>query len=387
MKVQKFIASNMIEAMKKIRQELGENAVILNSKQISTARMFGLLKKKQIEVIAAVEPQPKMKDVRVKEKRKPLSRTEKKPNVRNQSLTSSVYPADEKELNNQIEELKDMVQKLSEHSSPDEYKYYPIPVQTFLDHLRKQGINGMIMGEINAKLLNDWRSENREKTEQEVYQSGFQHLKELLAGVEYGGSQFQKKFINLVGPTGVGKTTTLAKMAAQAVLEKRKKIAFITTDTYRIAAIEQLKTYSSILNVPVEVVYKREDFQKAIKKFTDYDLVFIDTAGRNYRELQYIEELKKVIDFSQDIETFLTLSLTMKEGDLADIIQSFDDIKVDQFIFTKLDETATYGSMINLIFRNRIGVAYVTDGQDVPDDIQKASAETIVKRLLKGLGV
>jgi flagellar biosynthesis protein FlhF len=384
MKVQKFIASNMIEAMKKIRQELGEDAVILNSKQVLVGRMFGLIKKKQIEVIAAVEPQPKMKDVKVKEKRKhPL--VEEKPILRNQSPSPLDVPVAERGLNTQIEELKEMVQKLSEHSYTDQYQHYPMPVQTFLEHLRTQGVNSITIGDIGEKLLTDWRSGRGEKSENEVYQCGFQYLYDALSGVEYGGSQFQKKFINLVGPTGVGKTTTLAKMAAQAVLEQRKKIAFITTDTYRIAAIEQLKTYSSILNVPVEVVYKREDFQKAIEKFADYDLVFIDTAGRNYRELQYIEELKKIIDFKQDIETFLTLSLTMKEGDLADIIQSFSDIKIDQFIFTKLDETATYGSMVNLIIRHKIGAAYLTDGQDVPDDIQIASTEMIVKRILQGL--
>jgi flagellar biosynthesis protein FlhF len=384
MKVQKFIASNMIEAMKKIRQELGEDAVILNSKQVSIGRMFGLIKKKQIEVIAAVEPQPKMKNVKVKEKPKNFSVKEEKPIVRNETAHSAV-PFPEKGLNTQIEELKEMVQKLSEHSSQDQYQHYPMPVQTFLGHLRVQGVNAITIGDISTKLLTDWRSGSGEKSEHDVYQRGFHYLKDALSGVEYGGSQFQKKYINLVGPTGVGKTTTLAKMAAQAVLEQRKKIAFITTDTYRIAAIEQLKTYSAILNVPVEVIYKRADFQKAIEKFTDYDLVFIDTAGRNYRELQYIEELKRVIDFKQDIETFLTLSLTMKEGDLADIIQSFSDIKVDQFIFTKLDETATYGSMANLIIRHKIGAAYLTDGQDVPDDIQRASTEMIVKRILQGL--
>jgi flagellar biosynthesis protein FlhF len=384
MKVQKFIASNMIEAMKKIRQELGEDAVILNSKQVLVGRMFGLIKKKQIEVIAAVEPQPKMKEVKVKEKRKhpPVG---EKPIVRNESPAS--LAATEKGLYNQIEELKEMVQKLSEHSSTDQYQHYPMPVQRFLEHLRIQGVNSITIGDISEKLITDWRSGSGEKSESEVYQSGFQYLYDVLSGFEYGGSRFQKKFINLVGPTGVGKTTTLAKMASQAVLEQRKKIAFITTDTYRIAAIEQLKTYSAILNVPVEVVYKREDFQKAIEKFVDYDLVFIDTAGRNYRELQYIEELKKVIDFKQDIETFLTLSLTMKEEDLADIIQSFNDIKIDQFIFTKLDETATYGSMANLIIHHKIGTAYLTDGQDVPDDIQIASTEMIVKRILQGLEI
>src|SRR5690606_1884729 len=140
-----------------------------------------------------------------------------------------------------------------------------------------------------------------------------------------------KKFINFVGPTGVGKTTTIAKLAAQAVLKENKKVAFITTDTYRIAAIDQLKTYAELLQVPLEIIYEDKDFSIAIEKFRNYDLVFIDTAGRNYRDKKYIDDLKKLFGKKNAIHTYLVLSLSMKEEDMFTVAENFLDFHFDQF--------------------------------------------------------
>ncbi|WP_237705231.1 hypothetical protein [Bacillus coahuilensis] len=138
-------------------------------------------------------------------------------------------------------------------------------------------------------------------------------------------------------------------MAAEAVLNDRKKIAFITTDTYRIAAIEQLKTYANLLNVPVEVAYKMSDLQLAMEKFSSFDLVFVDTAGRNYLDPQYIKETQELLSAKQSSETLLVLSLTAKEQDLQKIIENFSPFNIDKFIFTKLDETLSYGTIFNLM--------------------------------------
>jgi flagellar biosynthesis protein FlhF len=193
----------------------------------------------------------------------------------------------------------------------------------------------------------------------------------------FGPINFSKKYINVVGPTGVGKTTTLAKIAAQAVLKYGKKVAFITTDTYRIAAIDQLKTYAKILNVPLEVTYTIDDFVKAKERFSHFDLILIDTAGRNFRNKQYVEDLKSVIGFDEDLETILVLALTSKYSDMLDIFEQFSSIKINKLIFTKVDETSKYGTIVNLILKNKIGVAYLTNGQNVPDDIFEASPESI----------
>jgi flagellar biosynthesis protein FlhF len=134
----------------------------------------------------------------------------------------------------------------------------------------------------------------------------------------------------------------------------------------------------------VEVVYKLDDYKKAIQKFRDFDHVFIDTAGRNFREKKYVEDLQKVIDFERDMETFLVLSLTSKEEDMKEIIRQFSAIEINGLIFTKLDETSSYGSMVNIIKETKTGIAYITTGQDVPEDITEVNAGEISELLLKG---
>ncbi|MCM3454165.1 flagellar biosynthesis protein FlhF [Heyndrickxia oleronia] len=374
MKVKKYVAQNMAEAMKQIRQDLGDEAVILNSKVTHTGGWLGLFKKKKLEVIAALDMERKPSKVFVKEKKR-----EQHPQHPNQKSLES-----NKNLHEEINEIKRMVQDIT-INQPIQMQNYPEPIQIFCEKLYSQDLNMNIIHSLGDELLKQWRSSQVDPSEQEISEWAKKHFTEILSQYDNGESNVRKKYINLVGPTGVGKTTTLAKIAAGEVINNRKKIAFITTDTYRIAAIEQLKTYANLLNVPVEVVYKLEDFQKAVKKYEDYDHVFIDTAGRNYREMKYIEELQKLIDFKQDIETFLTLSMTMKERDIQGIIKNFEILSIDKFIFTKLDETSTYGTLVNIIVQNKKGVAYLTYGQDVPDDVEVGSSQAIIKHLFEGI--
>ncbi|WP_440706497.1 flagellar biosynthesis protein FlhF [Heyndrickxia oleronia] len=374
MKVKKYVAQNMAEAMKQIRQDLGDEAVILNSKVTHTGGWLGLFKKKKLEVIAALDMERKPSKVFVKEKKR-----EQHPQHPNQKSLES-----NKNLHEEINEIKRMVQDIT-INQPIQMQNYPEPIQIFCEKLYSQDLNMNIIHSLGDELLKQWRSSQVDPSEQVISEWAKKHFTEILSQYDNGESNVRKKYINLVGPTGVGKTTTLAKIAAGEVINNRKKIAFITTDTYRIAAIEQLKTYANLLNVPVEVVYKLEDFQKAVKKYEDYDHVFIDTAGRNYREMKYIEELQKLIDFKQDIETFLTLSMTMKERDIQGIIKNFEILSIDKFIFTKLDETSTYGTLVNIIVQNKKGVAYLTYGQDVPDDVEVGSSQAIIKHLFEGI--
>lgn len=374
MKVKKYVAQNMAEAMKQIRQDLGDEAVILNSKVTHTGGWLGLFKKKKLEVIAALDMERKPSKVFVKEKKR-----EQHPQHPNQKSFES-----NKNLHEEINEIKRIVQDIT-INQPIQMQNYPEPIQIFCEKLYSQDLNMNIIHSLGDVLLKQWRSSQVDPSVQEISEWAKKHFTEILSQYDNGGSNVRKKYINLVGPTGVGKTTTLAKIAAGEVINNRKKIAFITTDTYRIAAIEQLKTYANLLNVPVEVVYKLEDFQKAVKKYEDYDHVFIDTAGRNYREMKYIEELQKLIDFKQDIETFLTLSMTMKERDIQEIIKNFEILSIDKFIFTKLDETSTYGTLVNIMVQNKKGVAYLTYGQDVPDDVEVGSSQAIIKHLFEGI--
>ena len=167
------------------------------------------------------------------------------------------------------------------------------------------------------------------------------------------------------------------------MLKHKKKVAFITMDTYRIAAIEQLKTYARILDVPVEVAYSIKDYQQALKRFSDYDLIFVDTAGRNFRNPQYVNEMKQMIEIEHlNVETYLVLSLTAKKQDIQEIYSQFEPINIKKVIFSKADETSTYGSMLNICVQEKASILYITNGQNVPDDLLEPSKDLMIKLLL-----
>lgn len=383
MKVKKFVASSMPEAMKRIRAELGNDAVILNSKIVYTGGFLGLFRKRCIEVIAAMDQVSNSRETRVKEK--PINKMLYYEPVATQKENPMLkfIKAEENTSSEVIKELTEVKQLLQNISSTREDTVYPELLQHINQKLISQEIEASIRNELMVSLLEKWYTNRRDSTIDDVKRWCKEEMAERISMFRFGDISFSKKYVNVVGPTGVGKTTTLAKIAADSMLKFRKKVALITTDTYRIAAIEQLKTYAKILSVPLEVCYNLNDFKKACDTFKDFDVVLIDTAGRNFRDPRYVEELKNIIDYENEMETFLVLSLTSKQSDMEEIFKQFSSIDIKQFIFTKLDETATYGAMYNMIDKYQIGVAYLTNGQDVPDDKVSASAEVISKLILE----
>ena len=191
------------------------------------------------------------------------------------------------------------------------------------------------------------------------------------------------KIVALIGPTGVGKTTTLAKIAAKFVLESSTKVALITADTYRISAVEQLKTYSDILGLPLEIVYNPEALQEAIKKHADKQLILIDTAGRSqYNEFQ-MKELCELLAVDPNIEKHLVMSSTTKNSDGMELVNNFSICEPSRVIFTKVDETSTHGIILNVLHKRKLALSYLTTGQRVPDDIEPASLERLTEILLR----
>lgn len=187
----------------------------------------------------------------------------------------------------------------------------------------------------------------------------------------------------LLGTTGVGKTTTLAKIAAKFVLESQATAALITADTYRISAVEQLRTYSDILGLPLEIVYTPSELSKAIVKHRSKDLILIDTAGRSQHNDDQMRELRALLSINQRIEKHLVLSVTTKQSDAKAIIEKFSLCEPDRIIFTKADETETIGLIVNLLAKQKIGLSYLTNGQSVPDDILSATPENLADLLLR----
>ncbi|WP_163971238.1 flagellar biosynthesis protein FlhF [Oceanobacillus halotolerans] len=368
MKVKKFIAPTMPEAMNQVRKELGKEAVILNSKEVYKGGFLGFFKKRNIEVIAALDPQPKApKQIKTKQK----NIDDKKPLKPKESTDQDI-----------LNELKQLKKLVSTQSMQLDNTYKPV-YQTAFQYLIDQEVEEGLVKEIIDEVMKTFEEKEMEPEQSMVFSETKKEMERKLETVTFEGITMEKKVIHFVGPTGVGKTTTIAKIAAMHMLSKKKKVAFITADTYRIAAIEQLKTYARILDVPLEVAYDLDGYKTAIESFSDYDLILVDTAGRNFRDKKFVHELKSNIDFNDDIETYLVLSLTAKAKDIQEIYEQFHHIPIKELIFTKIDETTQYGSIFTTALKNNIGVAYITNGQDVPDDLIEPSPSYISNLIME----
>ncbi|SEN58169.1 flagellar biosynthesis protein FlhF [Amphibacillus marinus] len=364
MRIKKFIAPTMPEVMDQVKQELGSEAVILNSKVIHKGGVLGLFKKRNIEVVAAIEPHP------VQQRKQQSAHKHSNSSVTESSSNIAVLE--------ELRSLRKMIQA-NPREGDDER---PILIKEFLSFLMKQDIKQDIAEEITTHL---YESNLGDETLFADLLADFKvYLLNHFQQKKCGSKTFATRFIHLVGPTGVGKTTTIAKLAAKSLLKDGKKVALITTDTYRIAAIEQLRTYAKILDIPLEIAYNIEDYQKARLKFQAYDTVFVDTAGRNFQDEKYINELGNVVDLDHDIETYLVMALTAKAADLDSIYKKFATVPIKGLILTKQDETASMGSVLNLTYANPISIAFITNGQDVPDDIVDPTPAYLTELLTKG---
>lgn len=280
----------------------------------------------------------------------------------------------------EIKQMKEMLHRLSRQ--PQWSAPFPEPFALLEERLLEQEVEPDL-----ARLLIIRSVENIGNAKPPDYAEAKERVKaEIRAIVSPGRVEIvrpESRIVHLVGPTGVGKTTTIAKLAAEQVLKHRRKVGFITSDTYRIAAVEQLRTYANILNVPMEVVFSHHELQRAFRQLADCDIIFMDTAGRNFRNEMYVSELNSLLAGGDDSETCLVLSMTMRYKDMHAIVERFTRFKVDKLLFTKQDETETYGAVLNLLHEFPLKVSYVANGQNVPDDIAPFDVESWLNLLLK----
>jgi len=187
--------------------------------------------------------------------------------------------------------------------------------------------------------------------------------------------------IAFIGPTGTGKTTTIAKIASNFAIYDKLKVALITIDTYRLAAVEQLNTFAKIIDIPIDVVFSVMDFPNSLEKFKDMDVIFIDTAGSSQKNERYISELCTFFNLIKPDEIHLVLSLTTKATDISDIIKNYDVLCPGKLIFTKLDETSSFGTLLESPFLSKKPISYLTTGQSIPDDIERANSSKIISHI------
>jgi flagellar biosynthesis protein FlhF len=304
------------------------------------------------------------------------------PNDTNYAASFGTKPsaADESVLA-ELRAMKQMMQKLSAGSLIMEE---PNPVLEMMENrLLEQEIRPELVRELLTGLEEAAQDSGEEINPEFAKQIMKDKLRIILGANTHKSLEPDTRIAHFVGPTGVGKTTTIAKLAAEQVLKYRRKVGFITSDTYRIAAVDQLKTYATILGVPLEVVFSPMDLKKAFEALQDRDIIFMDTAGRNFRNEMYVSELNALLHAGGKSETYLVLSLTTKYKDMRAIAENFSKFKLDKVLFTKRDETDTFGPVINLLHEFPLQLSYITTGQNVPDDFAVANENEIIDLILE----
>lgn len=392
MKIRKYQGSNETEAMLKVKEELGKEALIVSIKNIKPKGFYKLFKKPYVEVTAALDD----KSMTDENDDKPLeSFSEKLTKVQTQKvqeksdveyiekfqkLIENMTRSSNEEEKNSINHFNNIDKKFEEEdNNSDEEPVIKVIYEQLLENDIKEEVanyltNGLAeMVSINKVNIDD------------VISVIYKRIVKILSDNEpIQLNKTSAKTVVFVGPTGVGKTTTIAKIASYFTLNLNKKVALVTADTYRIAAVEQLRTYANILNIPIKVVYTADELEDSIKLFKDKDLILVDTAGRSFKNKEHQDEIIQLVNNINDKEVFLVLSLTTKYNDLLDITKAYEDISDYKIVFTKLDETSSFGNVLNIKRKTGAKLSYVTFGQNVPDDISEINPHEVAKKILGG---
>jgi flagellar biosynthesis protein FlhF len=395
--IKKFQGKTKEDALESARKELGDGLVEMNVKTVKNSGVRGWFKKNLVEVTVAKEDENETKSVAVKQEVKPEVKPEIKPEFKIELPRSETPKVLEEKLDNlqslienQISNQMSMARQETESVQKEQDSEEEKARINFLKLLYTK----MTDNEIDEKYAHDIIEEIDKNCKpdvtmdfmlSEVYQRMILKL-----GRPYTMNNSEGNSPNVVffvGPTGVGKTTTIAKIASQYTIEKKKKVALLTADTYRIAAAEQLKTYANILEIPFKVVYTAEEISSTIDDFKDYDYILVDTTGHSPNDETQCEnmaELIKSVETEGRKEVFLVLSASTKYRDLINIADTYKGIADYKLIFTKLDETSTLGNIYNIKLYTGASLSYTTSGQNVPDDIDYFDPQSTVKQLLGG---
>ena len=402
--IKKFQGKTEAEAVENAKRELGSNIVVMNVRSVKKKGLFSFLMPQITEVTVALEEESEQPSAISREEKK--SFTDAIANIRSVSEASLKQQENVKENledtenkkkeSNVLEEKLDNLHVLLEQQlqKPEEKNEELEEEQdNELAKFMKLLYNTMLENEVNEKYANQIIDEiekiNKPNTPFD-YALANTYQKMILKFGKPSGitpSPNGAKVIFFLGPTGVGKTTTIAKIASKFSVENGKKVALLTADTYRIAAAEQLRTYANILEVPFRIIYSTEDVEQALRDFKEYDYILVDTAGHSYQNEAQREVMNSFIhsvDGKAEKEVFLVLSATTKYRDLINIADTYSAMTEYKLIFTKLDETTTLGNLLNLKLHTGFPLSYVTYGQNVPDDIEHFNPQKTVKQLLGG---
>jgi flagellar biosynthesis protein FlhF len=341
-KIKKIVAKDMQIALHMLRKELGPEAVIVSSRTVREPGILGWFRPAKVEVTAAVE--------RVAESR--------------------LEPDDA--LRSELMEIKAMLSGMGTVSAKAATK--GLPPARWAERFRLADFSPEVIALLSEQLGTGEKMAEEEKRV-------LDRLAKCFSPYERPKGK-RKRIQAFVGPTGVGKTTTIAKLAAQYALQEQKKVALITIDTFRIGAVEQLRIYGDIIGVPVAVVGAPSELSDALSEFKTKDAIYIDTTGRSARKPLHVAEMRAYFDGVPDVEKYLVLSSTTKSRDLLGIYKAYCELGLSAAIFTKCDETESLGGIVDLCYRTSIPVAYITNGQNVPEDIREAQPQELARLAL-----
>lgn len=404
--IKKFQASTETEAIMRARDELGKDAVVMNIKTISPRGIYRLFRKSVVEVTAAVDESKNYSNDRQKEAK---DTRKENPNILYEEpagsssfeqllLAENIESTKETSaIEMRLNSLQSMLEKQLTKTQ-EAAKEYPQerelkegeeqPDITFLQLIYNQMIANevdeqfanQIVGDIEGKLKKDAPVD---QVLSNIYQK---IILKLGRPVTIEAQEGKQKFVFFVGPTGVGKTTTIAKIASNLKMKQKLKVALVTADTYRIAAVEQLRTYANILDLPLHVIYSEEELQDVVEEFQEYDIILVDTAGRSHKNREQRDDVERLVHKipEEEREVYLVLSATTKYRDLVRITEVYSEITDYRLIFTKLDETSSIGNIFNIRMLTGASLSYAAFGQNVPDDIEQINPQSIAKQILGG---
>lgn len=409
--IKKFTGKTEAEATEAAKKELGSTLVIMNVREVKKKGLFAFLLPKQIEVTAALEEEAPARpqygsilrtaaDKEIRTEQQNLLAKNSTENI--EKKLDSLQTLLESQLNNRQSEKEESAKtqdvpdaeekedKCSDMAAAEKKEEEENPEQ---DKFIRLLYNKMLDNEMDEKYVNSIL-EDASKTKKadlpfDYLLANIYQKMVLKFGKSEGitPSQEGPRIVLFIGPTGVGKTTTIAKLAGRYCVEEKKKVALLTADTYRIAAAEQLRTYANILETPFRIIYTPEELQAAVDDYWDCDYIFIDTAGRSHQNTDQLEKMKEMVAAlkrPESYQVFLVLSATTKYRDLQKIADCYGKIADFELIFTKLDETEAVGNLLNMKLYTDAPIAYVTCGQNVPDDMEAFNPQKTVKQILGG---
>ncbi len=438
MLVKTFQAPTMAEALRQVKAELGPDAMILSTKKEKQGGILGFFSKQVVKVTAAIDPHrpappPPPQPVRERPERERTAKEEFENSMlaplarelRDLREKVEVMSKRDEELRQRQSEQPPVVENQQPKSGDGGINLNNIPRQD-LEEIKKLLLNTLVRSQdggvksvqwpdatLSNLVVTEVTSAEKAPLERELERQGIEpelqgkiletvntlplgQGEETLKGrlgeafgrlIRFAGTLRMKKnaprIIALVGPTGVGKTTTTAKLAAMYALNRGNKVALVTMDIFRVGAVEQLKTYTKIMGIPLEVASAPKELERAVDRHSDCDLILIDTAGRSHKDADKLEEMKGFLETTIQADIYLCLSATTKDRELEEILNRFSIFPISKVVFTKLDECESVGCIVNLLLKANLQIAYFTTGQRVPEDIEVATSVKLAELILK----